>query len=153
MEELPPSSEVVFSVCTGLHQLNQKLERISESHPVTSATSTAKTAKEEISGFFCDLTTQAYNNTSNFTHEIGGLVQKIPKKFKDLQTRFSEMLICNPAPSCQENPLDRTEEKVLFPEQLELLQNMGFSQKDKNLELLTKFNGNIELCINALLQD
>jgi glutamate mutase epsilon subunit len=158
VEELPPSSEVVFSVCTGLHQLNQKLEKISVSPPLTSATSTAKTAKEEISEFFCDLSTQAYNNTTILTNEIGGLVQdaskivqKIPRKFKEIQTRFSEMLVCSPA-SCQGNPSE-AEQKVLFPEQLELLQNMGFSQKDKNIQILTKHNGNIELCINELLQD
>jgi len=163
VEELPLRSEVVFSVCTGLNQLNQKIDKISESTPISSATNTAKTAKDEITEFFCDLTTQAINNTTLLTHEIEGFVldaskavQKIPTKIKDLQTRLSEMLICNPAQppaSVPQENISRTSQLPVFSEQLELLQNMGFTQRETNLKLLTKHHGNIEFCISELLQD
>jgi len=167
VEELPPSSEVVFSVCTGLHQINQKFEKISESTPITTATSTAKTAKEEITEFFSDLTTQAYNNTTHITHEIGGMVQdaskivqNIPRRFKDLQTKLTEMIItgqATPAPAappCVPNEKgNRTEEQPAYLEQLEALENMGFSQRERNVVLLSKHKGNLEMCVNDLLED
>jgi len=170
VEELPQSSEVVFSVCTGLHQINHTFEIISESTPISTATSTAKSAKEEISEFFSELSTQAYNNTSIITHEIEGLVQdaskivhNIPRKLKDLQTKFTEMIISGhppptsaPAPSETAVPNEKatqTQQQPQYLEQLQLLQNMGFSQRENNLQLLSRYNGNIELCLNDLLQD
>jgi len=74
------------------------------------------------------------------------------------------MLICNPAPPAspaqassfpaapQENK-SRTVEQQVYSEQLQLLQSMGFIQRETNLQLLAKHNGNIEFCINELLQD
>jgi hypothetical protein len=183
VEELPLRSEVVFSVCTGLNHINKKIDELSESPPITTATSTAKTAREEIADFITDITAQAMNNTAALGHELEGLVQdatrvvqSIPTKIKGLQTKLSEMLICNPAtpsspiiptpsvpqenrsPSAPSAPQENrspspstTEKPEVFSEQLELLKNMGFNQPETNLQLLLKHNGNIELCVNELL--
>jgi len=148
VEELPSSSEIVFSLCTGLHQVSD-----------SAALTTAKTAKEEIREFLSDI----FDNTSQLSQEIEGLVQasskivqNIPQKLQDLQTMFSQVLSCTSSEkSCRTEEEEEGEEEVLsqFSEQHQILLNMGFSQRERNQLLLSNYNGNIELCVDQLLQD
>jgi len=155
LEGLPPSSEVVFSLCTALHQ-------VSGSDAIT----TAKSAKEEIREFLSDI----FDNTSQLSQEIEGLVQasskivqNIPKKLLDLQTLLSQVLSGTSSKHSgqtkeeeEEREEEREEEEEAlsqYSEQHQTLLNMGFSQRERNHLLLSNCNGNIDLCIDQLLQD
>jgi hypothetical protein len=160
-EQLPSGTETVFSLCTGLSKLNEKIHQISVKEPIICASSAAHNAKAEISGVFNSISTQVTTGSKNLRQEMGGLVDEaskiidqLPNKLKDIQTKFSEVM--SSCGSTFEGIRDSmifedTTKVTRFASELRTLEEMGFSDQSKNEKLLKQFGGNVEVCLDVLL--
>jgi len=161
-EQLPSGAATVFSLCTGLNNLNEKIHQIPEKDPIVCASTVAHNAKEEISSVYNSISSQIASGSKNLRQELEDfvgdatkIIEQIPNKLKDIQTKFSGVLSnCSSSLEDLKYTLafeDKMRKSERFATQHKTLEEMGFLDRQKNEALLQQFCGNVEVCLNILL--
>ncbi|KAL9649602.1 hypothetical protein ABK040_003279 [Willaertia magna] len=83
-----------------------------------------------------------FNASNGFGNNNGGL----PAMFQNFMNNFQQSNVNN-------NVNNNNTQLRDFTQELEQLENMGFRNREYNLNLLQKYNGNLELVLNNLLSE
>eukprot|EP01103_Thecamoeba_quadrilineata_P019902 TRINITY_DN8285_c0_g1_i1.p1 TRINITY_DN8285_c0_g1~~TRINITY_DN8285_c0_g1_i1.p1 ORF type:complete len:339 (-),score=44.58 TRINITY_DN8285_c0_g1_i1:1-912(-) len=163
-EQLPSGfNSTAFSLCHGLYKFDEKIQQISEakSNISTVYSSAAQNAKQEISSVINMISSQMVEGSKNLTHELedfvgdaSKVVEHIPRRLKDVRSRLSGMISsCSGSFNDLRGTLLREEKSSVeqFAAQHKALEEMGFSNRQRNENLLVQFNGNVEVCVENLI--